>query len=153
LVVRIVDLWLISRMGPETITFALNTGVQAFVAAVILGLACSVVGAVIVARRPGNAIGWLYVGVGFGQAFLTAGLAYAGLVLPNRTDDLALTLTWLNGIADFAAPVAAVAFILALYRAEAPKRLATGPERSSTDGVGLLRPVTRHGMRIPATCR
>ena len=114
-VLRVADLWLASRLGPDSVQFSLGAGFQAFAAAIAMGTACSVVGAIIVSRRPGNAIGWIYVFVGIGQAFLTAGLAYAGLTVPTQPGLAALALVWLNGIGDFSLPFSVVALLLALY--------------------------------------
>jgi hypothetical protein len=61
---RLVDLWLAGRLGSNSAQFALGAGFQAFAAAIALGTACSLVGAIIVSRRPENATGWLYVLVG-----------------------------------------------------------------------------------------
>ena len=113
-VLRVIELVLASRLGPGSARFAFGAGLPAFAAAVVFGTACAVVGAIIVARRPSNAVGWIFVVGGFWQGVLGAGLAYAAGVLPAGHNELAVLLVWLNGIGNSTA-LAAVALVLALY--------------------------------------
>jgi hypothetical protein len=48
---------------------------------VILAVSFSVVGALVAARRPGNAIGWIYLAVGLSQGFVTFAYNYAKYAL------------------------------------------------------------------------
>jgi hypothetical protein len=56
-----------------------------------------VLGALVVSRQPGNAIGWIFVAVGLGIGLLLAGSEYAyyGLVLDNRAPGAAVG-AWLG---------------------------------------------------------
>src|SRR5262245_65852994 len=74
---RVYQLWLVGKLGPDSVQFTLHIGAPTFLAAIVLGTASSIVGVVIVARRPANVVGWLYVLTGVLQGISTAGPAYA----------------------------------------------------------------------------
>jgi len=115
MVLRVVELAMASRLGPGSAKFIFGAGLPAFTAAVIFGTACGLVGAIIVARRPGNAVGWIYVLGGLAQGILGAGLAYSAGALPAGPSEPAVLFAWLNGVGNATAPLAAVALVLALY--------------------------------------
>jgi hypothetical protein len=112
---RVIQLWLTLRIGPDSARFELDIGVPTFLAAIVLGTAASVTGAIIVARRPGNAVGWLYVATGLIQGFVSAGLLHAALVLNTVPDDLATFSASLNGVVDYAIPFSFAALVLLLF--------------------------------------
>ena len=115
MVLRVIELVLASRLGPGSAKFALGAGLPAFTAAVVFGTACGLVGAIIVSRRPGNAIGWIFVLGSIAQGILGSGLAYAAGVLPSGATEPAVLFAWLNGVGNAVAPLAAIALVLALY--------------------------------------
>ena len=112
---RVVQLWLTLRMGPGSVEFRLDIGVPTFLAAIVLGTASSVVGALIVARHPTNTVGWLYVFTGIAQGFATVGLAYAALTLRTSPDAVGTFAVWFNGVVDFTIPFAFAAIVLTLF--------------------------------------
>ena len=112
---RVLALWLASRLGPGSAPFALDIGFWTFVAAIALGTVAGLVGAIIVARRPGNAVGWLYVLTGVLEGVITAGLAYAGLTLVSDPDALGVSMAWANGVVDYAIPFSFAALVLSLF--------------------------------------
>ena len=120
---RVAQLWLVSRLGPHSVRFALDIGVPTFLAAIVLGTASSVVGAIMVARRPANLVGWLYVLTGLIQGIVTLGLAYAALTLATRQDAIGTFFAWLNGVVDYGIPFAFAAIVLALF----PDGVLVGP--------------------------
>jgi hypothetical protein len=111
----LLQLWLIGQMGPASATFTFDIGVPTFLAAVVLGTASSIVGVLIVARQPTNAVGWIYVITGVAEGLATAGLAYAALVVPTRPDAIATFFVWWNGVVDFTVPFSFAAVVLALF--------------------------------------
>ena len=115
MILRLLALWLASRLGPDSVHFAFGIGFFTFVAAILLGTASGLVGAVIVARRPSNWVGWLYVLTGVLQGVMTAGLAYAGLTMPANPSALATFFAWANGVVDFAVPFSVAALVLGLF--------------------------------------
>src|SRR4051812_37883472 len=112
---RVVQLWLVGHLGPDSVTFTLHIGAPTFLAAIVLGTATSVVGAIIVARRPGNVVGWLYVVSGALQGVITLGLAYAALTLHSSADAIGPFFAWANGVVDYAIPFAFAAILLLLF--------------------------------------
>jgi hypothetical protein len=121
---RVIQLWLVAQLGPSSVRFTLEIGVPTFLAAILLGTASGLVGAIIVARRPANLVGWLYVLTGLMQGIVTAGLAYAAVTLATRPDDLGTFMAWLNGVVDYAVPFAVAALVLVLFpdgRVPAPR--------------------------------
>jgi hypothetical protein len=119
-VLRLIQLWLTSRIGPDSVRFTFEIGVPTFLAAIVLGTASSVVGALIVARRPGNAVGWVYVVTGLLQGLVTAGLAYAAVTLSTAQaatapETFGRAMAWLNGVVDYSIPFSFAAVVLALF--------------------------------------
>jgi hypothetical protein len=114
-VLRVVQLWLVTRMGPDTVRFTLDIGPATFLAAIVLGTASGIVGAIIVARRPGNVMGWLYVVTGLMQGVVSLGLAYGAVTLTTKPDDVGTFFAWQNGAVDYAIPFAFAALVLLLY--------------------------------------
>jgi hypothetical protein len=114
-ILRLVQLWLVSRLGPDSVRFTLDIGAATFLAAIVLGTLSGLVGAIIVARRPGNAIGWLYAITGLMQGVVSGGLAYAAVTLNTRPDAFGELMAWLNGVVDYAIPFAFAALVLLLY--------------------------------------
>jgi len=112
---RAIQLWLVGHLGPDSVTFTLHIGAPTFLAAIVLGTASSVVGAIIVARRPGNVVGWLYVLTGGLQGVITLGLAYAALTLHASADAIGPFFAWANGVVDYAVPFAFAAILLLLF--------------------------------------
>jgi len=114
-VLRVVQLWLVTRMGPDSVRFTFDIGPATFLAAIVLGTASGLVGAIIVARRPGNLVGWLYVLTGLLQGIVTLGLAYAAVTLATKPDDVGVFFAWQNGAVDYAIPFSFAALVLALF--------------------------------------
>ena len=112
---RVVQLWLVTRMGRDSVPFTFDIGPATFLAAIVLGTASGLVGAIIVARRPGNLVGWLYVLTGLMQGIVTLGLAYGAVTLATRPDDVGVFFAWLNGVVDYAIPFSFAALVLALF--------------------------------------
>ena len=112
---RVLQLWLIGHMGPDSLRFAFDIGVPTFLAAIALGTASSIVGVLIVSRHPTNTVGWLYVFTGVAEGLATAGLSYAALVLPSGPDPVATFAVWFNGVVDFTIPFAFAAVVLVLF--------------------------------------
>jgi len=115
MILRLVALWLSSQLGPGSVQFAFGIGFFTFLAAILLGTAAGLVGAIIVARRPWNWVGWLYVLTGVLQGVMTSGLAYAGLTLPTDPNAVATFFAWANGVVDFAVPFSVAALVLGLF--------------------------------------
>ena len=115
MVLRLIALGLVSRLGPDSVQFTLGIGPPTFIAAILLGTASGLVGAIIVASRPSNAVGWLYVLTGGLQGVITLGLAYAGLTLFANPNAIATFMAWANGVVDFAIPFSFAALLLALF--------------------------------------
>lgn len=114
-ILRLVELWYVARFGPESVRFMLGAGVPTFLAAVVLGTTAGAVGAIIVARRPGNVIGWLYVLTGVMQGIASSGLAYATVTLGANPDLVGTFMAWLNGVVDYSVPFAFAALVLGLF--------------------------------------
>jgi hypothetical protein len=112
---RVIQLWLVTRMGPDSVRFTFDIGPATFLAAIVLGTASGLVGAIIVARRPGNVVGWLYVLTGLMQGVITLGLAYGALTLATSPDDVGVFFAWQNGAVDYAIPFSFAALVLALF--------------------------------------
>ena len=112
---RVVQLWLVTRMGPDSVRFTLDIGPATFLAAIVLGTASGLVGAIIVARRPGNLVGWLFVLTGLMQGIVSLGLAYGAVTLATNPDDVGIFFAWQNGAVDYAIPFSFAALVLALF--------------------------------------
>ncbi len=112
---RVEQLWLVTRMGPDTVRFTLDIGPATFLAAIVLGTASGLVGAIIVAQRPGNLIGWLYTITGLLQGVVSLGLAYGAVTLATSPDPVGVFFAWENGAVDYAIPFSFAALVLALF--------------------------------------
>jgi hypothetical protein len=133
-VLRLIQLWLVSRMGPDSVRFTLDIGPLTFIAAILLGTASGLIGAIIVARRPGNATGWLYVLTGLVQGVVSAGLAYAAVTMATQPTVLATFMAWLNGVVDYSIPFAFAALVLGLF----PDGRLVGPRWRILVGLAIV---------------
>ena len=114
-VLRLVALWLVLKMGPGSVRFNLGIGPPSFIASDIVGTAAAIVGAIIVARRPSNVVGWLYVIAGVIQSILTSGLASYAVTEPASPGTATVVFAWLSGLVDYSVPFAFAALVLGLF--------------------------------------
>jgi hypothetical protein len=75
-------------------------GEAGMVAFVILGIAWSTVGALLMVRRPGNLVGWvvLFVGAGYALSILSAAVTSSAVVAGPSGSRLASVAGWITGL-------------------------------------------------------
>ena len=114
LILRLGELWIASRPVPTGAhAFGLDLGTH--LAAAGLGTTAATVGAIIVARRPRNLVGWLTLFGGLVQAVIGVTNAYAARSLAAGVSNPVAALAWLDGIALQVVPIAVVAAVVAVF--------------------------------------
>ena len=94
---RLVTLWLWISFGQQA-TSSFGIALTTYLAGFTLGTVTSTVGVLIVARRPGNAVGWLLVGAGLFQAIVGLAIAHVGLVRTGAFLTTEITFVWVSGL-------------------------------------------------------
>jgi hypothetical protein len=138
-VLRGLALGLALKMGAGSVRFDLGIGPASFIASDIVGTASGVVGAIIVARRPANAVGWLYVVAGAMQSVLTCGLAAYAVTAPQDPATPTVAFAWLSGIVDYSVPFSFAALVLALF----PDGRVVGPRWRSVVALAVVGQIIR----------
>ncbi|HYN70360.1 MAG TPA: hypothetical protein VEX41_09135 [Candidatus Eisenbacteria bacterium] len=110
-IVRIVQLWVASRPGP-TVPIPYGVDLGTHLSAAVLGTSAAIVGALIVARRPRNQIGWILALTGILQAGTGLANAYSAQALAGGPSQPGLLVGWLAGIVLQTSTLAIVAWAL-----------------------------------------
>ena len=118
-------LWVLVAAAASLVLWQLGSGIPlGLVPFVIVGIAASAVAALVVARRPENAIGWILavVGVTAGLALVAGGYVDYSLAAADGGDLATDAATWLAGVAEPVAFQLVVVFLFLFPDGRLPSR-------------------------------
>jgi len=87
------------------------------VAFALLGVACAITGAIVAARVPGNAVGWIILGLGLGIGILLSASAYGEVGITTSRGPLPAQsiATWVGDVGGIVVFFGLVGFLLLLF--------------------------------------